>query len=96
MAREPEPIVERLRALGTQLAAFRQAAELPQGHEKGQSRGDKQFWKAAGEAVHADGALLAGFYEIEIEVAKQEHDQQQRAARLAPTRAKAAAISAFR
>lgn len=102
MAREPEPIVERRRALGAQLATFRQAAELPQTQlgkvihrdrttvvhtEKGRSRGDKQFWEAADEAVHADGALLAGFYEIEV--AKQEHDQQRQATHLADVRAKA-------
>jgi tetratricopeptide (TPR) repeat protein len=57
--------------------------------EKGRSRGDKQLWKAADEAVHADGALLAGFYEIEV--AKQEHDQQQQATHLADVRAKAGA-----
>ena len=101
MAHEPEPIVERRRALGTQLATFRQAAELTQGQlgkiihcdrttvvhtEKGRSRGDKQFWEAADEAVHAEGALLAGFYEIEV--AKQEHDQQRQATHLADVRAK--------
>jgi hypothetical protein len=102
MAREPEPIAERRRALGAQLATFRQAAELTQGQlgrvihcdrttvvhtEKGRSRGDKQFWQAADEAVHADGALLVGFYEIEV--AKQEHDQQRQAMHLTDVRAKA-------
>lgn len=101
MAREPEPIVERRRALGAQLATFRQAADLTQGQlgkiihcdrttvvhtEKGRSRGDKHFWEAADKAVHADGALLAGFYEIEI--SKQEHDQQQQATHLADVREK--------
>jgi Helix-turn-helix domain len=102
MAREPESIVERRRVLGAQLATFRQAAELTQGQlgrvihcdrttvvhtEKGRSRGDKQFWEAADKAVHADGALLAGFYEIEV--AKQEHDQQRQSKHLADVRAKA-------
>lgn len=102
MAREPESIVERRRALGAQLTTFRQAAELTQGQlgkaahcdrttvnhiEKGRSRGDERFWEAADKAVHADGALLAGFYEIAA--SRQEHDQQQQAAHLVDVRAKA-------
>ncbi|MGH3800838.1 MAG: helix-turn-helix domain-containing protein [Pseudonocardiaceae bacterium] len=102
MAREPEPIVERRRALGAQLATFREAAELTQGRlaqaahcdrttvnhiEKGRSRGDERFWEATDKAVQANGALLAGFYEVEA--AKQGCDQQQQAAHLADVRAKA-------
>jgi DNA-binding XRE family transcriptional regulator len=102
MAREPEPIVERRRALGAQLATFREAAEQTQGQlaqvagcdrttvvhiEKGRSRGDERFWEAADKAVHADGVLLAEFYAIAT--TKQEYDQQQQAAHLAEVRAKA-------
>jgi transcriptional regulator with XRE-family HTH domain len=109
MAREPQPIVEQRRALGSQLATFRQAAELTQGQlgkathcdrttvnhvEKGRSRGDRQFWQAADKAVQADGALLTSFYEIEA--AKQEHEQRQQAAQLADVRAKADAWRAGR
>jgi transcriptional regulator with XRE-family HTH domain len=102
MAREPQEIVERRRALSAQLATFRQAADLTQGQlgkathcdrttvnhiKKGRRRGDKQFWQAADAAVQAEGALLAGFYELEA--TKQEHQQKQQAAYLADVRAQA-------
>jgi DNA-binding XRE family transcriptional regulator len=70
MAREPDEIAELRRALGAQLAAFRQAAELTQGQlaipaavdrttvahiERGRSRGDQRFWKIVDERCRADG-----------------------------------------
>ena len=109
MAREPELIVERRRVLGAQLATFREAAELTQGRlakaahcdrttlnhiEKGRSRGDERFWEDADKAVHADGALLAAFYEIET--AKQEYEQKRQDAHLAEVRAKVDALRSGR
>ena len=105
MAGEPETIAELRRALGTQLAIFRLAAELTQGQlakivvcdrtvivhiEKGRARGDERFWRVVDEAVGADGALLAGC--MELETAKAEHEQGERDKRLATVRAKVAAL----
>jgi transcriptional regulator with XRE-family HTH domain/tetratricopeptide (TPR) repeat protein len=88
MAREPEAIVELRRALGERLATFRRAAELTQGQladaticdrtnvvhiEKGRNRGDERFWGIADEVCKADGALLAGFHELEAAKAEHEH-----------------------
>jgi transcriptional regulator with XRE-family HTH domain/tetratricopeptide (TPR) repeat protein len=101
MAREPETIVELRRALGERLATFRQAAELTQGQlahatfcdrtnivhiEKGRNRADERFWSKADEDCKAGGALLAGFHELEV--AKAEHEQQEREQSVAEARAK--------
>lgn len=102
MAREPENIAEKRRALGAQLAAFRQAADLTQGQlakaafcdrttvthiEKGRARADERFWQASDKAVGARGVLLAAFHDLVA--TKQAHDQQEQEARLAEARARA-------
>ena len=91
MAREPEAIAGLRCALGHRLAAFRQAAGLTQGQlarsvicdrttvahiEKGRSRADERFWRAADHVCHAAGALLTAFHELQA--AKQEYDQRVR------------------
>ncbi len=80
MAREPEPIAELRRALGSQLATFRLAAELTQGQlakvvicdrtaivhiEKGRARADECFWRIVDEACGAGGVLLAAYMKLE-------------------------------
>ncbi|MGH3717399.1 MAG: helix-turn-helix domain-containing protein [Pseudonocardiaceae bacterium] len=107
MAREPDEIAELRRALGAQLAAFRQAAELTQGQlairaavdrttvahiERGRSRGDQRFWKIADERCRADGALLAAFHALEA--AKQDHEVRTREAQLAEARTRAETLRA--
>jgi Helix-turn-helix domain len=102
MAREPEEIAERRRALGAQLATFRLAAELTQGQlgkaaicdrtviahiEKGRARGDERFWRTVDEVCRAGGVLLAGY--LELAAAKAEHQRRQREQRLSNVRAKA-------
>ncbi|MGH3829676.1 MAG: helix-turn-helix domain-containing protein [Pseudonocardiaceae bacterium] len=102
MAREPEKIAELRRALGAQLAAFRQAAELTQGQlaipasvdrttvahiERGRSRGDQRFWTIADNRCRADGALLAAFHALQA--AHQDHEIRTRETQLAEARAKA-------
>ena len=105
MAREPETIAELRRALGAQLATFRQAAELTQEQlariaicdrttivhiEKGRARADERFWRAVDDACDAGGALVAAY--LELEAAKAEHEQREREQRLASVRAKAAEL----
>lgn len=105
MAREPETIAGLRRALGTQLATFRQASELTQGQlakmaicdrttivhmEKGRARADERFWRAVDDACDAGGALVAAY--LELEAAKAEHEQREREQRLASVRAKAAEL----
>jgi transcriptional regulator with XRE-family HTH domain len=105
MAREPAVIAEQRRILGDQLATFRQAADLTQGQlaqatichrtqvthiEKGRARADERFWRAADDACDGQGALLAGFHELEA--AKAEYEHQAREQELATVRAKAAAL----
>jgi transcriptional regulator with XRE-family HTH domain len=107
MAREPEVLTEQRRALGERLATFRQAADLTQvqlakvaivdrttvAHvEKGRSRADERFWRAADDACGAQGALLAAF--VELEAAKAEHEHQTRERKLTAVRAKAARFRA--
>lgn len=107
MAREPDTIAERRRALGAQLAAFRQAADLTQGQlakaafcdrttvthiEKGRARADERFWHTCDDTVGADGVLLAAFHDLVA--AKQDHEQHQQEARLAEARARAEQITA--
>ncbi len=102
MAREPETIAEKRRALGAQLAAFRQAVALTQGQlakaafcdrttvahiEKGRARADERFWQASDKTVGAQGALLAAFHDLVA--TKQAHEQQEQEARLADARARA-------
>ena len=107
MAREPETIAGLRRVLGTQLATFRQAAELTQGQlgkvaicdrttivhiEKGRARADERFWRAVDDACDAGGALVAAY--LELEAVKAEHEQREREQRLASVRAKAAKLRA--
>ncbi|MGH3426167.1 MAG: helix-turn-helix domain-containing protein, partial [Mycobacteriales bacterium] len=107
MAREPEKIAELRRALGAQLAAHRQAAELTQGQlairaavdrttvahiERGRSRGDQRFWEIADKRCRADGALLAAFHAVEA--AKQDHEVRLREAELAEARTRAETLRA--
>lgn len=99
MAREPNTVAEKRRALGAQLAAFRQAADLTQGQlakaaycdrttvthiEKGRARADGQFWQVTDETVGACGVLLAAFHDLVA--TKQAHEQQEQEARLADAR----------
>lgn len=105
MAREPESIAGLRRALGTQLAAFRLAAELTQGQlarvaicdrttivhiEKGRARADERFWRTVDSACDACGALLTAY--LELETAKAEHEQREKENRLASVRTKAAEL----
>ena len=105
MAREPEVIAELRRALGSQLATFRLAAELTQGQlakvvicdrtaivhiEKGRARADERFWRIVDEAYGAGGVLLSAY--MKLEAAKAEHEQREREGRLTTVRAKAAEL----
>jgi len=107
VSREPSELVAVRCALGHQLAALRQAAELGQqqvAHKTGYSRSSvahaesgrqlltRNFWKTADELVKADGALLAGYKRVQA--AKQEHECQSREAELAAARARAQALHA--
>jgi len=107
VGREPSELVAVRCALGHQLAALRQAAELGQqqvAHKTGYSRSSvahaeagrqlltRNFWKTADELVKADGALLAGYKRVQA--AKQEHECQSREAELAAARARAQALHA--
>lgn len=95
------------RALGAQLAAFRQGADLTQRQvartvfvdrttvvhiEKGRAGGMEQFWKLVDQRCHAQGALLAGFRALEA--ARQDYRVRTREAQLADARAKAEALRA--
>jgi transcriptional regulator with XRE-family HTH domain len=105
MAREPETIVVLRRALGAQLATFRQAAELTQSQlakvaicdrttivhiEKGRARGDERFWQVVDDACDAGGILVAAY--LELEAVKAEHQHREREQRLASVRARAAEL----
>jgi transcriptional regulator with XRE-family HTH domain len=84
------------RALGRQLAASRQAAEIGQqqlAHKTGYSRSSvahaeagrqlltRDFWKTADELVKARGTLLAGYERVHA--LKQEQERRSREAELA-------------
>lgn len=107
MAQEPEELVAMRRALGAQMAAFRQAAGLTQGQlakatfcdrstvahiEKGRSRGDERFWAVADERCGADGVLRAGFQAWVA--AKQDHEVRASEEQLAQARARAESLRA--
>ncbi|MGH3943419.1 MAG: helix-turn-helix domain-containing protein [Pseudonocardiaceae bacterium] len=107
MAREPEELAEMRRALGAQLATFRQAAELTQSQiakavfrdrttvahtESGRRPGDERFWRVADELCGAAGVLLAAFHAVEA--TKQEHEAWIRETQLSEARAKVAALRA--
>lgn len=93
------------RALGRQLAALRQVAEIGQqqvAHETGYSRSSvahaeagcqlltRDFWKTADELVKADGALLTDFERIQA--ARQEHERRSRETELVEAQATAEAL----
>ncbi len=99
MSREPPDVVALKRALGRHLAALRQVAEIGQhqlARKTGYSRSSvahaeagsqllsRAFWTTADQLVAADGALLAGFEQIQT--AKQDHEQRARKAELAAAR----------
>jgi transcriptional regulator with XRE-family HTH domain len=83
------------RALGRQLAAARQAAEIGQqqvAHKTGYSRSSvahaeagrqlltREFWNTADGLVKAEGALLAGYERVQA--VKQEHERRSREVKL--------------
>ncbi|MGH3887640.1 MAG: helix-turn-helix domain-containing protein [Pseudonocardiaceae bacterium] len=105
--REPPELAVLKRALGRQLAAMRQAAEIGQqevAHKTGYSRSSvahaeagrqlltRDFWKTADGLLQADGALIAGFERVQA--ARQDHERQSREAELAEARATAEALRA--
>jgi peptide deformylase len=107
VSREPPELVALKRALGRQLAASREAAEIGQqqvAHKTGYSRSSvahaeagrqlltREFWKTADELVKADGALLAEYERVLA--AKQEHELRSREAELAQAYAQAQALRA--
>jgi transcriptional regulator with XRE-family HTH domain len=92
----PSELAVLKRALGRQLAAFRQAAEISQqqvAHKTGYSRSSvahaeagrqlltRDFWKTTDELVNADGALVTGYERVQT--AKQEHERRNREVELA-------------
>ena len=92
------------RALGQQLAALREAAEIGQqqvARRTGYSRSSvahaevgrqlltREFWQTADELLQADGALLASYEQVRA--AKQEHEARRREAELAKAYAEAQA-----
>ncbi len=104
---EPPELAVLKRALGRQLAAARQTAEIGQqevAHKTGYSRSSvahaeagrqlltRDFWKTADDLVQADGALIAGFERIQA--ARQDHERRSREAELAEARAAAEALRA--
>ena len=105
--REPPELAILKRALGRQLAAARQAAEIGQqevAHKTGYSRSSvahveagrqlltRDFWKTADGLLEADGALIADFERIQA--ARQDHERQSREAELVEARATAEALRA--
>lgn len=102
MSLEPPELASLKRALGRQLAALREAAEIGQqhvAHKTGYSRSSvahaeagrqlltRDFWKMADELVKANGVLLASYERIQA--VKQEHERRSREAELAEARARA-------
>ena len=108
MAREPEHIVQRRRALGQALAARRQDKGLTQEHvaratychrssvghiEQGDDpRADEAFWKRADDLLEANGELLGGYKALEI--AKCEHEVKLQEQQLTELRTKAESLRA--
>jgi transcriptional regulator with XRE-family HTH domain len=89
MDRQPEAITKLRRALGERMSAHRKLAGLSQGDlgrklycdrtaiarlEQGQRTKDQRFWQQADDVLHADGALLRAF--SELEAAKAEHERR--------------------
>jgi transcriptional regulator with XRE-family HTH domain len=104
MNQDPPELVALKRALGHQLAALREAAELGQqqiGRKTGYSRSSvakaeggrqlltREFWTTADQLLNADGALLASYEQVRA--AKEEHEARSREAALAQAYAEAQA-----
>jgi Helix-turn-helix domain len=102
MARDAEHLDQLRRALGEQLAVFRQDAGLKQGEladtmycdrtlitriEAGTRSKDRRFWEQVDAVLHAGGALLVAF--DALDAAEYEHKEQQRQASLAQVRPEA-------
>jgi hypothetical protein len=83
---DPEAITEAKRALGRQLAACRDAAGLNQHQlaplihfgrstianaETGHSICSRTFWERCDQALHADGALLCGYDDLQALIGTQ-------------------------
>jgi len=107
VSQDPPELVALKRALGRQLAALREAAELGQqqvGRKTGYSRSSvakaeggrqllsRDFWQTADELLKADGALLASYEEVLA--AKQEYEARSRETELAEAYAAAKALRA--
>ena len=101
MAREPEHIVNRRRILGEQLAGLRRSRRLRQedlgratycdrssvAHiERGTARAEIRFWTQADAYLEANGALVAGFRELDA--AKRQYEIEVQEAKLAELKAK--------
>lgn len=95
MSLVPPELAVLKRALGRQLAAARQAAEIGQqqvAHKTGYSRSSvahaeagrqlltREFWNTADGLVKAEGALLAGYERVQA--VKQEHERRSREVKL--------------
>ncbi|MGH3940900.1 MAG: helix-turn-helix domain-containing protein [Pseudonocardiaceae bacterium] len=104
MNQDPPELVALKRALGQQLAALREAAELGQQHvgrktgysrssvakaETGRQLLTREFWTKADSLLNADGALLASYERVRA--AKEEHEARSREAALAKAYAEAQA-----
>ena len=102
---EPPELVAMKRALGRQLAALRETAEICQQQvvrktgysrssvakaEAGRQLLTREFWKTVDEFLQAHGALLASYEEVQA--AKQEYERQSREAELAEAYAAARAL----
>ena len=107
MSLESPELLALRRALGRQLAALREGAEVGQqqvARRTGYSRSSvahaeagrqlltRDFWQTADELLRADGALLAGYERVQA--AKQEHERRSREAELAEAYAVAQALRA--
>ncbi|MGH4025779.1 MAG: helix-turn-helix domain-containing protein [Pseudonocardiaceae bacterium] len=107
MRQEPPELVALKRALGRQLAAWRDAAEIGQqqvARKTGYSRPSvahaeagrqllrRDFWATADDLLEAGGALLAEYEQVLA--AKQEHEQLSREKELAQAYAEARALRA--
>ena len=107
MRKESPELTAHKRALGRQLAALREGAEIGQQQvarrtgysrpsvahaEAGRQLLTREFWKAADELLKADGALLAEYERVRA--AKQAHEARCREAELAEAYAEARALRA--
>jgi DNA-binding XRE family transcriptional regulator len=83
---DPQQVTEARRALGAQLALLREAAGYTQWElaprvlhsrstvanvETGHQLGTRDFWKIADQILHADGALLRGYEQVQALIRRQ-------------------------